>query len=169
MTSNRWTEVDMNMLYKLFDAHSLKEIAEIMKRTYKSVCCKSIKMGLRKETGEVHRVHNNGYVVVRCDNYPDDWPGIFNKTKVAKYVYEHYANWWRNRPESTVHKYELLHHIDGNTKNNDVVNLQLIRRSEHVTWGKWRKGLMRSNDVEQIEESRMSVGEMEWYIKVEGA
>jgi len=167
MTSNRWTEKEMDVLYQLFDMYNLKEIAGIMKRTYHSVCYKSIKMGLRKETGEVRRKHNNGYIVVRCDDYPDDWPGLFNKTNKAKYVYEHYVNWWKSRPTDKIQRYELLHHIDGNMENNDVMNLQKINKREHVTWGRWKKGLMRSNDVEQLEERMMSAIEINRYVEID--
>jgi hypothetical protein len=96
-------------------------------------------MGKRGKTGE----HNIG----RKRHKSNSWKG--GKTITHGYVYVYHPN----HPNSTINGYvleskyfmsktigraiknnEIIHHIDGNIKNNNLENLQLMSRSEHAMW-----------------------------------
>lgn len=142
----------------------MKQIAELLGRSISSVNKKALSLGLRKCTGNIRRVHTNGYVVVRRDDYPLDLPGFYSKVttrtknnrkkhhklnKNARYVYEHYVNWWLVNPENPVKNYECLHHVDGDPTNNDISNIQKVLKKDHLTTGRFRHTVMPSHDVDE--------------------
>lgn len=65
----------------------------------------------------------NGYVEVYAPWHPS--------ARTRKYVYEHILIM-----ENAIGRYlindEVVHHIDGNKKNNDISNLKLMTNSEHI-------------------------------------
>ena len=64
-----------------------------------------------------------GYVWVSIRNHPG-FPGV-------TYVKEHHLVWWENTGQR-VPKGFILHHKDHDKTNNDISNLQLMSRSEHL-------------------------------------
>ena len=67
-------------------------------------------------------VDSRGYILIRCPNHP--------RAKANGYVYKHHliAEQKLGRP---LKRTEIVHHINGNTMNNDICNLAIITRSEH--------------------------------------
>jgi len=159
----KWTDDDIKTLEICHATRTWKEIGELLGRSEKSVNRKANLLGMYKEDGNIRRVHNNGYVVVRKDDYPLDMPGFYSKVKSrskdnrrksrnikrnARFVYEHYYVWWLNHPEDVVKSCECLHHIDGNPTNNKPENLQKVLKKDHITAGRFRHTVMPSKDVE---------------------
>ena len=58
---------------------------------------------------------------------PDNYPG---KTYRNKYVYEHHLVWWTHN-NSLVPQGFVIHHKNGNQRDNNLLNLELISESEH--------------------------------------
>lgn len=59
---------------------------------------------------------------------PEEYPG---KLYRGKYCYEHHLIYWQNYgivPNSE----EVIHHKDGNKRNNNIENLELMNRVKHI-------------------------------------
>lgn len=59
---------------------------------------------------------------------PSNYPG---KRYRGRYAYEHHVVYWRENgllPSAG----ERVHHIDGNPRNNDLANLELVTTSQHM-------------------------------------
>ena len=69
------------------------------------------------------REASNGYIEIYCPEHPNA-----NKRKC---VYEHQLV-MEEYIGRHLQKGEVIHHIDGNTKNNDISNLLLLTNSEHI-------------------------------------
>jgi hypothetical protein len=163
MSNKNWSKQEMSILYQNFDNMTLKDIQKLLPgRSYRSVCKKSIRMGMRKLDGNVNRVHTNGYVVVRRDDYPLDYPGFLAKptsdTK-ARYVYAHYVEWWENCPDDPVKKGELLHHVNGDPLDNDICNLQKVKKRDHILAGGFNHVIMNCGDYDNLEIKTNGVSE----------
>jgi hypothetical protein len=159
----KWTDEDINTLKTCSATRTWKEIGQLLGRSERAVNRKANSLGIYKENGNVRRVHNNGYVVVRKDDYPLDMPGFYSRTKSkskdkrkmsrnlkrnARFVYEHYYIWWQTHPNERILPHECLHHIDGDPTNNKPENLQKVLKKDHITAGRFRHTVMPSKDVE---------------------
>ena len=130
----RWKLSDELKLRRNYNDKSLIELAEMFpNRSYLSVSAKARSMGLRKYKQGVKFIHNNGYVVVRNDDYPQDWSGAWKREGWGTYVYEHALVWWRRYPNRKISDKDIIHHKDGNKTNNDINNLQKMTRSQHAS------------------------------------
>lgn len=72
---------------------------------------------------------NGRYTLI---NAPDCYPGhvYIRKNRKARYCYEHHAVYWLNKGVLP-NKLQVIHHKDGDTRNNNFDNLELLSRSEH--------------------------------------
>jgi hypothetical protein len=69
---------------------------------------------------------NGNYVTMKA---PEDYPGkLYND----RYCYEHQYVWWLNTGEILDYN-RIIHHKDGNFKNNDFNNLEAIDRGKHTS------------------------------------
>lgn len=79
------------------------------------------------------KLKNGGYIIVKA---PSEFPG---KKYRKKYCLEHHLNYWKGYgiiPKND----EIIHHLDGNKTNNELSNLELLKRSDHSSnHGKHRK------------------------------
>ena len=180
-----WTDDEINTLKICHDTRTLKEISDVLGRSYSSVSRKANNIGLYKETGKVKRVHSNGYVIVRRDDYPLELPGFYSRVKSrskdkrrnsrnakknGRYVYEHYVNWWLAHPDDPVKPHECIHHIDGDPTNNKGENIQKVLKRDHLTVGKFRHTVMPSKDAEfyiRANAPTISDAELNYYIDIE--
>lgn len=58
---------------------------------------------------------------------PANYPGPKYRDR---YAYEHIVNWWIHKKEVPRKGWEI-HHKDGNHRNNNIKNLQLVTMGEH--------------------------------------
>lgn len=142
----KWNAKETTILVEKYKTMEYKDLLELLPaRTEDGIKKKLARLGLRKYDGDVYFKHNNGYIVVRCDDYPEDLPGWWYSAKQkARYVYMHYVRWWKEMPDYQVQPGEVIHHIDGNRENNDICNLQKVRKEDHITFGEYRHGIMQS-------------------------
>jgi hypothetical protein len=180
-----WTDDEIKTLQTCQYTRTWKEIAELLGRSYDSVSRKANKLGIYKETGNVRRVHSNGYIVVRRDDYPIGLPGFYSRVKSrskdnrrksrnikknGRYVYEHYINWWLAHPDDPVKPHECIHHIDGDPTNNKPENIQKVLKKDHIMVGRWRHTVMPSKDADfyiSASTSTLSDAELNFYIDAE--
>lgn len=60
---------------------------------------------------------------------PEDYPG---KRYRDKYCFEHYLVWWENNDYVPMPDDDfVIHHIDGDTHNNNISNLVIMRERDH--------------------------------------
>lgn len=59
---------------------------------------------------------------------PDGYPG---KRYRGRYCPEHHLVWWKETGDVPAND-EVIHHIDGDRRNNDFDNLEKMTRSEHT-------------------------------------
>jgi hypothetical protein len=139
----KWSPDEVQLLENYFGKVSLKKISDMLEsRTYNAVMSKAKRLGLKTNGKPVRYKHPNGYIVVRCNEYPDHLRGIRHRHSRSKYVYEHYVVWWKHNPEDPVTKQHLIHHVDGDKTNNNIGNLQRIFFWNHITVGDNRYGEM---------------------------
>ena len=70
---------------------------------------------------------NGDYILVVA---PPDYPGRLYR---RKYCYEHYLRFWQER-KILPKEDEVIHHLDGNKHNNDINNLVIIGKVEHISF-----------------------------------
>ena len=59
---------------------------------------------------------------------PPNYPGKLYRNK---YVYEHHLNWWLKTKE-IIQEGFIIHHKDGNKRNNHSDNLKLLTKKDHT-------------------------------------
>ena len=58
---------------------------------------------------------------------PADYPG---RKYRGRYCYEHHLVWWRHYG-SILRNNDVIHHINGNRRDNHIENLELVSRTAH--------------------------------------
>jgi len=59
---------------------------------------------------------------------PAEYPGTRYR---GRYCYEHHLVWWRYAGELAVADEKVIHHINGDMRDNRLENLQMVTVSEH--------------------------------------
>ncbi len=59
---------------------------------------------------------------------PEDYPGMKYRTR---YAYEHHVVWWQHTGDIVAGEY-VIHHKNGNKRDNDINNLEKQTRAEHT-------------------------------------
>jgi hypothetical protein len=128
----KWTVSEELILKRNYHDMTARELTKLLpKRTIEAIYRKASTMKLKKYSGEVSFIHGNGYRVIRCDEYPEDWAGAWRRNCKSIYVYEHCVQWWRHYPYDRIEKDDNIHHIDGNKTNNNIGNLVKMNRGKH--------------------------------------
>lgn len=116
--------------------HTLVDSEEFKKDVESGMRLKDLSIKYNMDSGSITlRVHEaglrlkqwrydkNGYIKVYCSAHP--------KADMSGYVLEH-----RLAMEQYLGRYltddEIVHHVDGNKNNNDISNLQVMTRAEHM-------------------------------------
>jgi hypothetical protein len=79
---------------------------------------------LYRENGIIMK--NGDYILVIA---PLDYKG---KRYRGRYCYEHHLVWWRNTG-MVLNENEVIHHKDGNKRNNSFDNLIVLSKKDHVS------------------------------------
>ena len=106
---------------------------------------------MRGKVGLKH--HNSSTGDVRCMGYktvftPDWWEGK-RLTKFRGRIYEHHFVFCWNNNLNKLPEGVVIHHIDQDVDNNDIENLQMLTRSEHLKlhWRLKKEQRLSSNGV----------------------
>lgn len=114
--SVKWTEAEIYFLEIYYPTHKGKWCAEHLERGFHAVHKKAKELGLKPNWKHVSE-DSQGYLVDISDRS--------NKRYVHRKVMEEVLG----RP---LRSDEIVHHIDGNKKNNNPSNLQIVTRAEHI-------------------------------------
>jgi len=115
---NDWTKSEIAWFRENYPKHGLHYCSDILKRTTSAILMKAHLLGLkRRGKGRKDRVYTyDGYITVSSEG---------DRYQVHRRVMENHIG----RKLSTK---ELVHHKDGNRKNNSIENLEILSRSEHM-------------------------------------
>ena len=140
-----WSEIDTNYLITHYNSLTAEELIEkFPQRSIVAIRKKAIKCGLhvsremeyvnrsKARSGENganwnggKRQTSNGYVQLLMKDHP--------RSDLNGYVMEHIVVWERETGIPVKPEF-VIHHLDGNKKNNDISNLCLMKRGAHTTY-----------------------------------
>lgn len=149
----RWTKEENNLLKKLYNKKTNKELAILFNRKLIKITRRAMRLGLKKNKNFIKKMISVGRKKY-LSNYPcilernPNWKG--GKRKKNNYTLiklhnhpfafkDNYYPYHRHIVESYIMKYlspeQIVHHIDGNKNNNDIKNLYIFSsNSEHASF-----------------------------------
>ena len=112
-----WTKSNIAILKKYYPIFGAKYVARLISTTVYAVNKQAQIQGIKRKYKQIHK-HICGYLVTKED---DPYKGKLLHRKIM----EDYLG-------RKLNSNEIVHHIDGNKLNNDISNLQVVTRSEHL-------------------------------------
>lgn len=123
------------------------KVIENARRLGKSMKGTHLSEDTKRKISEKRKLHAPGHRKKRTDGYIalyyPDYPGCTSDGYVMEHVYIMEQHIGRKLKDE-----ECVHHIDRNRANNELSNLKIMTRSEHMSfhakerWDKKRKGVM---------------------------
>lgn len=168
--NNPWSKKDLQRLQKYYQLKTLKELSEIFKRPISKVCRKAREIGLKKDrklhSQNISKSLKVAYLEGRRDCRGNKHPNWKNGITQRKDGY--YSIYLPSHPNARnkrflLHRYllelkigryltdkEIVHHIDGDCRNNDVTNLTTMTQSEHIKLHKkWHQQVQEGRIIEK--------------------
>jgi len=127
MKPNKWTKEELEALkvcYSTLPVKGLVELPELANRSENAIRNKASALGLRKYKKRGEKTDKEGYNLLYFPLCPYAWSD--------GRVYEHHLVWWLNYPLDTILKNEVIHHKNGNRKDNRIENLQKLGKDAHL-------------------------------------
>jgi predicted transcriptional regulator len=114
--SVKWTPIEERTLQRYYSYLGAQICADMLDRSKGAVHKKAEQLGLKQQNAYIYH-DKQGYVVDTSDR------------KNKRYIHRKIMEEMIGRP---LRSDEIVHHIDGNKKNNDPSNLQIVTRKEHI-------------------------------------
>ena len=129
--SVKYTDDEIKFLKENYSKYGAKYCAEKLGRSFGAVCKKAEKLGLIIER-KYKYISQQGYIIC-CEDRE-------NRYELHRKIMEDYIG-------RKLNSNEIVHHKDGNKLNNDINNLEILTRSEHIKLHK--EDLKRGRKVKQ--------------------
>ncbi len=114
--NKKYSDEEVQFLIENYPVYGATYCADKLNRSFSAVCKKAESLGLSINRAYQY-ISSQGYIVL-CKNRSN------KKLLHRKIMEEHLGR--------KLSSNEIVHHIDGNKLNNDISNLKIVSRSEHM-------------------------------------
>ena len=112
----RYTDEEIRFVINMYPKMGSKWVADKLNRNYLAIQKLAQKLGVHP---------NNSYLYTSKEGYLVDCKDRNNRVQVHRKVMEKHLG-------RKLHSHEIVHHKDGNKKNNHYSNLEIMTRSDHM-------------------------------------
>ena len=136
-----WTKEEVEKFKEMYPNNSNKKLADIFDRSYNSITKKGHRLNLKKTKDHKSKIYSEankgvnsgnfkGYRIVNSNGYVMLNKPNRDSSQSSGYILEHRYK-MENKLGRILKDNEIVHHINGNKKDNRIENLELMTIKEH--------------------------------------